>query len=330
MINVLYQFNELYTPFAGVSIVSLLENNKQQEITVYILGEELSNDSVDKLHEIGEKYNKNIVIKDTSVIIDKMKLWGLPSYRDSYAANLRLFIPFFLDESVSRVLYLDADTIVNNSIEEFYQMPLEGKAMAMVVDSLGNSYKVDNLGFQKNDFYFNSGVILYDLIKWRALRYSQKIIDHVKTGNTHYTSPDQDLINVVCKGEILKVSPKYNFQPVHMVYPIKTYFKCYGQEGYYTFEELEEAKKDVVIYHSCRFIGEFPWNKGTIHPYRDLFDFYLSMTPWKMYIRKPAEMSLLMKIEKKFYKLLPKDWFLKIFAFCHRWYLNMQPEVKKE
>ena len=71
MMNVLYQFNELYAPFAGASIVSLFENNGEQEITVYILGEELSNDSVEKFNEIGRTYKKNIVIKDTKDIIEK-------------------------------------------------------------------------------------------------------------------------------------------------------------------------------------------------------------------------------------------------------------------
>ena len=41
--NVLYQFNEKYAPYAGVSITSLFENNKNaDEICVYILGENLS------------------------------------------------------------------------------------------------------------------------------------------------------------------------------------------------------------------------------------------------------------------------------------------------
>ena len=116
--NVLYQFNELYAPFAGASIVSLFENNGEQEITVYILGEELSNDSVEKFNEIGRTNNKNIVIKDTKDIIEKMKSWGIPPCRWSYAANLRLFLPYLLEDSVSRVLYLDADTIINNSIND--------------------------------------------------------------------------------------------------------------------------------------------------------------------------------------------------------------------
>lgn len=327
--NVLYQFNELYAPFAGASIVSLFENNKENEITVYILGEDLSKDSLVKFDEIGKAYNKNIVFKDTKKIIEEMKTWGMPSYRGSYAANLRMLLPFFLDKSVDRVLYLDADTIVSGSIRELYEMPLNGKAVAMALDSLGNSYKEEQLGFEKHEFYFNSGVILYDLDKWREEQYSERIIEHVKLGNAHYASPDQDLINVVCKDGILKTSARYNFQPVHKVYSDKIYFSCYGKAGYYTAEEIEDARKNIVIYHSFRFVGEFPWNKGTVHPYKKIFDHYLELSPWKDYVRKTADSSFSMKMEKVLYMLLPKSSFLRIFVFFHHMYLNKSPEIRK-
>lgn len=329
MMNVLYQFNELYAPFAGASIVSLFENNKENEITVYILGEDLSNSSLTNFSEISKNYNRNIVIRDTKKIIAKMKKWGMPSYRGSYAANLRMLLPYFLDQSINRVLYLDSDTIVNDSIKEFYEMSLNEKTVAMVLDSLGGTYKIEQLGFEKQELYFNSGVILYDLDKWRKEQYSEKIIEHVKMGNMHYTSPDQDLINVICKEGIARVSAKYNFQPVHKVYKDKTYFNCYGQEGYYTAEEIEDARRNVVIYHSFRFVGEFPWNKGSIHPYKNLFNHYLELSPWKDYVRKPADSSVFMKIEKVLYRMLPKGVFLRVFVFFHHLYLNKRPEIRK-
>lgn len=328
--NVLYQFNELYAPFAGTSIVSLLENNKENEITIYILGENLSENSISRFEKIGRDYDKNIVVKDTKEIIEAMKVWGIPSYRGSYAANLRLLLPYFLDETVKRVLYLDSDTIVNSSISDFYEMPLNDKTVAMVLDSLGSSYKVKYLGLKKSDYYYNSGVVLYDLEKWREKEYSEKIIEHVKLGNSHYASPDQDLINVICKEDILRISPRYNFQPVHMVYSTRIYFNCYGQKGYYSAEEIETAKKNVVIYHSFRFVGEFPWNEGTRHPYKDMFNYYLKISPWRNYIGQPADISFFMKIERFLYMILPKSIFLKIFIISHNIYLNNRPEIKKE
>lgn len=71
-INVVYQFNENYVPYAGVSITSLLENNKNAEkIDIYILGEELTDSSIEKLRLSAANYGRNIIFKDTREIIDK-------------------------------------------------------------------------------------------------------------------------------------------------------------------------------------------------------------------------------------------------------------------
>ena len=94
--NILYQFNEKYAPFAGASIVSLFENNSDvKDINVYILGEGLTNPTIEKFMFMVEKYKRNIIFKDTSLCIEYIKSCGIPSYRNSYAANLRLFLLFF-------------------------------------------------------------------------------------------------------------------------------------------------------------------------------------------------------------------------------------------
>ena len=112
-LRILYQFNEKYAPYAGTAITSVFENNKDtMEIIVYILGENLSKQSCEKFQKLGKQYGRKIVFKETSALIQQMKEWGLPSYRGSYAANIRLFLPMFLEEDVERILYMDADTVV--------------------------------------------------------------------------------------------------------------------------------------------------------------------------------------------------------------------------
>ncbi len=328
--NILYQFNEKYAPFAGTSVTSLFENNKDEKIVVYVLGEGLSEESAGRFRELAHNYGQQIEFKETAAVIQKMKTWGLPSYRGAYSANLRLFLPYFLDENVERLLYLDADTIVSGNIRELYETPVrqEMRTIAMALDSLGNSsYKTAQLGFGPDEPYFNSGVILFDLKKWRENNYSEKIAEHVRAGHNHYTSPDQDLLNVVCKGDIERLPAKYNFQPVHYVFDDRTYFGCYGYQGYYSEEELQGSRKDVRIYHSFRFVGEFPWDKDTVHPYRELFDKYLSRSPWKDYVKKKAEGDWKMKAGKVLYRVLPRKIYLRIFTFFHGRYLSEQPET---
>ena len=67
---------------------------------------------------------------------------------------------------------------------------------AMVRDSLVRMHKL-RLGFSKGEPYFNSGVIVFAMDRWRAEGCSEKIAEHVRKVRAHYPSPDQDLLNVV-------------------------------------------------------------------------------------------------------------------------------------
>lgn len=329
-LNVLYQFNEKYAPFAGVSITSLFENNKQyNEIDVYILGENLSDDSINRLEKLAKKYTRKIIFKETDSLISLMKEWGIPSYRGSYAANMRLFLPMILSEEVDRILYLDADTVVNNSIQDLYQIDLKDKALAMALDSLGTKHK-NRIGLLENEPYYNSGVILFDLDNWKTYRCSERIVEHIQKTKIAYPSPDQDLLNVVCKGQIMQLMPEWNYQPVHIAYMAKHYFRWYKDTSYYKIEQIEKAKDKVKIYHFFRFLGEFPWNKGNLHPDNDIFDQYLKMSPWNEYKKQPSDCGIANKIEKILYKILPRGVFLGVFSIFHNLYIEGKNEVISE
>ena len=62
----------------------------------------------------------------------------MPTYRGAYAANMRLFLDEVLDASVDRIVYLDADTIVNKSLTNLMEADIQGKTIGMALDSLGH------------------------------------------------------------------------------------------------------------------------------------------------------------------------------------------------
>lgn len=320
-LNLLYQFNEKYAPYAGVSITSVLVNNLQaEEIRIYILGEDLTEESKRKLQNLAEKYQRNLMFLDSEKLILKMKALDMPTYRGSYAANMRLFLDEVLDEAVDRVLYLDADTVVNTGLDELFTLDMHGKTIGMVLDSLGESHK-EQIGLSAEDEYFNSGVILFDMKKWRGNRYSERIVRHVIEKRSHYPAPDQDLLNVICKGDILCLNAEYNLQPVHAVFPDKQYMRIMHPQTYYSAENLIEARKKVTIYHCFRFLGEFPWHRNNVHPYNDVFDYYLRQSPWSDYQKVMEDTGVVLKVEKVLYRILPKSVFLFIFKLAHGLFL---------
>jgi len=316
--NILYQFNEKYAPYTSVSMTSLLENNREAEsIIFWILGEGLSEDSINRLRKNVGQYSdtgRERIIKfiDTNRMIAHMKDLNMPTYRGSYAANIRLFVSEFIPKDVNRLLYLDSDTIINCELESVFDRDLGGKTIGMVYDSLGESHK-KNLGISKDEGYYNSGVILFDMKKWRENRFTEKIIDHVKNVRAQYPSPDQDLINVVCKGEIFTLPAGLNYQPFHSAYSDRTYYSYYGKTKYYTRDEISDARENVSIYHCFRFIGEFPWHKDNLHPFNEIFDQYLSISTFCDYVKEKSDNGLMIRIEKVMYKILPRCWFLGIF-----------------
>lgn len=320
-LNLLYQFNEKYVPYAGVSIYSALWNNKHiEKICVYILGENLNENSKKKIEQMVSEFCRDVVFVDTESLINKMKSMDMPTYRGSYAANMRLFLDEVLDESVDKVLYLDADTVVNGQLDKLIKMDLEDNALGMVLESLGASHK-KQIGLSEEEDYYNSGVILFDMKHWRECRYSHKIVEHVKYERNNYPAPDQDLLNVVCKGNIKRLEARYNFQPFHVAFSDKLYLKIMRPEVYYNREQLETSRENVCIYHCFRFIGEFPWHKNNVHPYNEIFDNYMRMSPWSDYQKATADVGSILKIEKVLFKFLPRGVFLCIFKLAHALFL---------
>ncbi len=318
MLNILYQFNEKYVPFAGVSIASLLENNKEAaEITIYMLGEQVSGESRDMLLDQIEKYGRSGRFIDASEVVGMMQEIGLNGYRDSYATNIKMFVDHYIPEDVERLLYIDCDTIINGSLSQLFKFDMKDRPVAMALDSMCYRHK-QAVGFRRDEKYFNGGVMLFDMRAWRSRECEKRIINHIREERSHYMAPDQDLINIVLKNEILTLKPEYNFQPIHMVYSYGQYMRYFGQSCYYSEKSLKKANRKAVIYHTFRYLGEFPWHKGSMHPATALFDKYMRLSLWEGYIKKETEKNdIIFRIERLLYRLLPKELFLPVFKLSY-------------
>ena len=63
----------------------------------------------------------------------------------------------------------------------------------------------------KNGRYFNSGVLLMDLVKWRQQQLTQKLFQWLEqVGDTKILWGDQDALNGVIDGDFVELPKKYN------------------------------------------------------------------------------------------------------------------------
>lgn len=318
--KVLYQSDDNYAVYMGVSICSLLENNKAVEnIHIYIIDDGISEDNKIKIRNMTEEYKRQVsFISGESVLQDKeiTDVFSYVGMRKNSHSYLKMFFAKLLPDVTGRLIYIDCDTAVDGDISGLEHFDMCDKTIGMVMDSLVIDSK-ESVGLKKEDRYYNSGVILIDIDKWRERDCSKRIMEHIKNVRT-YGTVDQDVLNIELKDEIITLPIKYNIQPVHFDYPYSLYTRVYRhREEYYGQKEIEEAVEKPAIIHYLRYIGESPWNADNVHPGTPYFDKYLSLSPWKDYTKKRRNNGKLFKIEKWMYKNLPKGLFLRIFYVVH-------------
>ena len=304
----------------GVSICSLFENNKDcEKIRVYVIDDDIDEDNREKLNGLGHKYSREIVfLRGDSLLEDAelVKTFEYTQFRKNTHSYFKMFIDRLIPGLNGRIIYIDCDTVIEGRIDALENIDMMEKPIGMVQDSLVAGAKT-SVGIDDKERYYNSGVILIDLKRWKELECSRRIYEHIRDVRT-YGTVDQDVLNVELHDEILTLPLRYNLQPVHMVYSYKLYSRAYRHaEPYYTEADIADALKDPGILHFLRYIGESPWHKDNVHPDTPYFDKYLAISPWKDMIKKPAGKGMIFKVEKIMYRLLPKAVFLGIFRFIH-------------
>lgn len=318
--NVLYQSDNNYAPYMGVSICSLFENNKESDcITVYVIDDGINKANKEKLNELGIRYSRNIIYLTGDILLEDVELvktFAYTQFRKNTHSYFKMFIDRLLPDLDERIIYIDCDTVVEGDISGLVSMDMKDKAIGMVQDSLVSSVKT-SVGIDDGERYYNSGVILIDLKRWKELKCSDRIFKHIRDVRT-YGTVDQDVLNVELHNEIITLPVRYNLQPVHMDYSYKLYSRVYKhKEPYYSSEEVREALEDPGIIHFLRYIGESPWHDGNVHPATPYFDKYLKVSPWHDMVKKPSGKGGVFKIEKLMYRMLPQGLFLRIFFIIH-------------
>ncbi len=311
-----YTCNDAYAPFAGVSMVSCFENNRDVPgLAAYLIGDGVSAENRQKLAAAAQSYGRSFTYIDAAPVLETIRGIGLAAWRNTTIANARIFYEkaFAGLALPPRLLYLDCDTLITGSLAPLETLDLGGKAAGMAQDSLAYPYKA-TVGFAPEEAYCNAGVLLIDTAAWRAHGCTEALITHLRDTRKNYVMADQDILNVVLKADRTVLPAAYNAQPIHRAYTARDYGAVYPQPAYYPPAELDAAAQKAVIRHTFRFLGDFPWHAGNLHPDTPEFDHYLALSPWKDYEKKPSGGGAVFRLEKLLYRALPRRWFLRLFA----------------
>lgn len=276
--HILYASDENYVRHAAASIASLMDHNPGAGHTVHCLSMGIGEDSLAQLEKMCRQNGWEFSVHELG---DIRRWFDFPVNTRGFApsALARLFVARVLPETVERVIYLDCDTLVLDSLLPLWETDLHGCCLGMVAEPTVNKRRRAQLGMPVAQPYFNSGVLLIDLKRWREEGVEKTVLNYYCQKGGNLVAPDQDALNGALVERIHQLPPKYNYGSVQLYYPWKAQKRISAPTPFLTEEAYRAGTAKPAIIH---FLGEErPWREGNRHPYAAAYSQYLAATPWK-------------------------------------------------
>ncbi|KGK89600.1 glycosyl transferase family 8 [Clostridium sp. HMP27] len=280
--HIVYASDDNFAEIMGVSILSLFQNNKDvSEIIIYILDSGINDENKQRVEMVFRTYNRELPVWIPAININDVLGIEVRQDRGSISQFARLFISRVLPEDLDRVLYLDCDIIVNKSISELWNMDFKGKTIAALLDPFSILYR-KNLGLEKNDVLFNSGVMLINFQKWKLNNVEDRLLSLINKYNGLIPQGDQGALGAILSKETLLIHPKFNAITLFYDFTYEDMMIYRKSPYYYSKSEIENARDNPVIVHfTTSFLSRRAWNEGSKHPYAEKWIEYKNMSPWK-------------------------------------------------
>lgn len=239
----------------GVAMTSLIDHNRDQNLTFHVFANSIEMVDVNRLKTLAEteKVLIHLYQINQSIFESLQTTWNY-----TVATYNRFIVAQLLYPEIDKVLYIDADMVCNNSLEELVHMEFDGN-IAMVVHDQGKFVKDHMKTLKlKHDRYFNAGMLYIDLKAWNENQISEQAIALLQ--KRKFFLLDQDALNILLDGRAKFIERKWN--------EICNMEKKYSKIS-------EEA---VLVHFASR---NKPWHVWCIHPEKELFIRYAKASLWK-------------------------------------------------
>ena len=307
MIYIACNIDHNYIEYCGVMLTSLFMHNPDQEFAVYIINIGLTKSDKERILQLTQQYNATIVFCDVSYSL----IESFPIRENDHltlATYLRIFVTQLLPLYIDKVLYVDCDILVVDSIEELWNTNIESYAVAAIQER--PPFDIDSaqrLEYPQEQSYFNAGILLINLRRWRQLNMTNLSLNYISNNPNKIVFHDQDVLNALLCQERKFISIRWNLMEFFLASTPEIQPERY--------EELSEAIKCPAIIH---FTGrKKPWMYNCNNPYTYMYIKFARKHNWKVitktdilryYIRKYwHELRIKLLLSKRRMIKLPKD-----------------------
>jgi lipopolysaccharide biosynthesis glycosyltransferase len=260
-ISIVVASDNHYAILIGALLKSIEVNHKTSEhIDFYIIDDGISTKNRRRIVESVNSSFISVHWLQSSKIIPEDVTIPVDSSSFPLTTYLRIFSPYVLPAEVERIIYLDVDTIVLEDISKLWYEDLSSFTIGAVIDvgktvdcAWGGIPNYQELGLSAKTKYFNAGIMLIDVVKWKDQDISKKVIDALRVHKTHVVLVDQYGLNVVFANQWQELDPRWNWfatfphQNPYIVHflDIKPTFKSYRSEAnfkVYFYNYLNQTK----------------------------------------------------------------------------------------
>jgi len=328
--NIVYSSSDSYAPIAGVSLYSLLKNNKQcKELSVFIIDNNISEKNKEKFTTLCAEFNRPLYFVPIADI-EKLAGTSIDIGRWNISTFGRLFEASLLPEWVEKVIHVDCDTMIMSSLEPLWNTDMTGKTVAGALECIGDNYKTE-IGLKPEDTYINAGNIMLNLKKIREDGTEEEFKKYI-SAHSQLSFVDQAVLNACVKSEEKLVVPlEYNAYSMVYYVKYKNLKKVKRVTSYYSENEVAHAIKNPCIVHftTCFMDGTRPWMENNFHPMLDKYLNFKSESPWA---DEPLWKDPRNKVKKTAYKMftvLPESFVTSSIGFVHETVIPIIHKFKK-
>lgn len=187
-----------------------------------------------------------------------------------------------------RVLYLDADVVCRAPLWPLWSTDLEGHALAAVTDAtmpwLGSPHAAGEtarwrlLDLAPDTPYFNSGVLLLDLDRWRRDGLEARALQLARRPLPY---GDQEALLGACGGRWKRLHPRWNLLPEHFDIRQNHAWVVEGERA------MQEALAAPALVHYTSSLRPWVFSFRSAHPLAAEWFALLDRTNWQGWRPRP-------------------------------------------
>lgn len=262
-IDILFTADEKYAARIPVVLKSFSINDPQVTYHVHLIHDPMSRETESGLREycaeLGYCYYGYEVAEDL--------FSGAPVNKHySRAMYYRILAGEILPNSLERILYLDPDILVVNSLIPLWDLNLDGKAYAAAthITEEGITTNINQLRLGTGSVYYNTGVLLMDLTRVRKIVRKDEVFAFIRKNSNKLLLPDQDVFNALYWKDVVTVPDElWNYD-----------VRKYSQRLLMSGGAMDEnwIIRNTAVLHYCGKTK--PWHAGYRYRFGNLYRHY--------------------------------------------------------